>query len=386
MSDKQTNVTYLLGAGASANAFPVVKEMGKVVKSILLDELEKYTLPIGSSFYEDLEDGTLGLTLKHAVSDITYLGKSDKKSAYTFLAQKADEHGLSFFNDLNEVSKKIYLLSLLLYGCETHLSVDTYAKKLWLGQKHKKANLEKYNDLRTAITLFFQLHNNLYKKIEKRYDAFFAGIMDVDKNNKYHAVLPDNVNIISWNYDYSLESSLANIVGTSITSLKDDIVHYKGLYTHNINSPFKILKLNGVAGTKNGTKNFWLSYFDYINNDLISEDIYDSLVSFAWDDSQDSNNEAISLAKQIMAKTDILVVIGYSFPLYNRKIDGQLLSKDTAPRLRKIYIQDSKASDIKETIDGFRDNWRDIIVDNIICNADFRLVTNTDQFYMPHEL
>jgi hypothetical protein len=68
------------------------------------------------------------------------------------------------------------------------------------------------------------------------------------------------------------------------------------------------------------------------------------LISFAWEDEDSSNknifiNQRITIAREIAAKTEILVVVGYSFPFFNRKIDQEIFKsmKDT---LQKIYFQD----------------------------------------------
>ena len=50
-------------------------------------------------------------------------------------------------------------------------------------------------------------------------------------------------------------------------------------------------------------------------------------------------------------KTDILIVIGYSFPFFNRKIDKFIL--DSMDNLKKIYVQDPEnANDIIEKIES----------------------------------
>ena len=83
------NVTYLLGAGASANALPVVNELSAAIDDVIT-ALSHYNLTFSSNKVDIL---------------IEYEGY--KKKA------------------IDELKK-------LLDGCLNHLSIDTYAKMLFL--------------------------------------------------------------------------------------------------------------------------------------------------------------------------------------------------------------------------------------------------------------
>lgn len=48
-----------------------------------------------------------------------------------------------------------------------------------------------------------------------------------------------------------------------------------------------------------------------------------------------------------------LIIIGYSFPVYNRIVDKVVLNSLFERRLQKIYIQDPNADEIKRKIIGF---------------------------------
>lgn len=70
----------------------------------------------------------------------------------------------------------------------------------------------------------------------------------------------------------------------------------------------------------------------------------DVLLSFAWEDETNDTKKIflekrMPIAKAIAEKTDILVVIGYSFPFFNRKIDDEIF-KAMKQRLFKIYLRD----------------------------------------------
>ena len=103
-----------------------------------------------------------------------------------------------------------------------HYTVDTYARKLWL--QNKKIKLK---TLKEFLCLFFAFEQssrsdklpNIYDKqseygvnethihtpLDYRYDVFMATLLDRDM------LLPENISIISWNYDYQLELAYMNL-------------------------------------------------------------------------------------------------------------------------------------------------------------------------------
>ncbi|MEZ5053877.1 MAG: hypothetical protein R2807_03785 [Chitinophagales bacterium] len=110
---------------------------------------------------------------------------------------------------------------------------------------------------------------------------------------------------------------------------------------------------------------------------------YNQLV-FAWE-----NDDIVSKARQnaqnLISYSDAVVVIGYSFPTFNREIDRQLfkvfdgnckgLSKKPS---KKIYIQDTpeNAPKIKERLKAIGNNLFDVA----------EIYTEVDQFFIPPEL
>jgi hypothetical protein len=51
--------------------------------------------------------------------------------------------------------------------------------------------------------------------------------------------------------------------------------------------------------------------------------------------------------------TEILVIIGYSFPFFNREVDRQILN--SMLKLEKVYIQAPDATDLAERFEAVRD-------------------------------
>lgn len=145
---------------------------------------------------------------------------------------------------------------------------------------------------------------------------------------------------------------------------------------------FCIIKLNGTAFMYDKT-NLQIvdTFFDPYSTMGIIPSIYkfyldkykniDTGLSFAW--------EKDSKIKQSIEKTvynaDVLVIIGYSFPDYNRDIDKEIFDK--MPNLKKIYIQDKDPNIIKQRIMQFITTKKDY---------NFMLCQDVTQFVIPMEL
>ncbi len=102
----------------------------------------------------------------------------------------------------------------------------------------------------------------------------------------------------------------------------------------------------------------------------------DTHINFAWE-LQDNwfSKKAVEAAKAIISEASTLVIIGYSFPVFNRDIDKYIFEDN---RLEKIYIQDLAVS-----IEGIKSRViKTIDVDPEI----IELETSVDQFLIPFEL
>jgi len=114
-----------------------------------------------------------------------------------------------------------------------------------------------------------------------------------------------------------------------------------------------------------------------------------SYFNFAWErDENFSDKHAghannLRQAIHIAQNTQVLVVIGYSFPVFNRAVDRQLFAE--MPHLSKVYIMDLNAERIRSTmVNAFElfqqstEAGRGDIV--------FQLETGKDQFIIPYEI
>ena len=99
-----------------------------------------------------------------------------------------------------------------------------------------------------------------------------------------------------------------------------------------------------------------------------------TLLSFAWEKMDDAYKSMISTQ---VGDAETVVVIGYSFPFFNRKVDRFLF--ESMPNLKNIYIQDPYADRIVQTLPS-------VIPSHIYPITKVEKITTTDQFYLPPEL
>jgi hypothetical protein len=315
-------IAYLLGAGASAQCIPVVKKMAEDIRELLVEIPKLLKKGKFSGYFEDTERFT---ALQLLEKDL--------------LSLDIKRHQLKLVTDV---------LEKLLEICENHYSIDTYAKKMYLTDK------EEFRQLKLDLCFYFTA-TQIWHPIDKRYDNFFSSVI-TDKGN-----LPNKVRLLSWNYDFQLEQSY----GTYCKSIVIDDVRSK-LQTispfeyHNYESyanGFKVFKLNGSARIKTAnTSSFLLTSFSNekeANLVALLNGYYeqhrrkaDSELKFAWENEHYST--LIQAARYELSKITVLVIIGYSFPFFNREVDKALFA--AMHNLEVVYIQDICPEDIEETM------------------------------------
>ena len=162
---------------------------------------------------------------------------------------------------------------------------------------------------------------------DERYNEFFGKVLDT----KRKGAIPQQLRFLSWNYDILPEKSFFAFV--------DDIIRVR----QEILESNSFIRLNGIAGVVNPTpRNIVPNYHTagYVEAATQSEeqmdvmqllDLFNQLmrfpmgelkpaIKFAWESDSVENRIQDSIAG-----TEILVVIGYSFPDFNAEIDMQIL-------------------------------------------------------------
>lgn len=339
------NITYLFGAGASKSAIPL--------NDILINSMDGEFSLIQNQYVE--------------LSDEIF-----NEAINPYLTKKVYDEFVTAIKIIIEESKR-------------HQSIDTYAKKLFIQGK-----TEQLKKLKTIMSIYFIIIQSK-RDTDERYDSFFASILEEN-----YLVFPKDLKILSWNYDYQFEKAFAEYsddyrLEACKTALR---VYSKNTRFNQINKDdFGILKLNGTAAFMldvseskvynsvekvNPTCNtellrtILMNYASLHQDDKTKEKLI-STISFAWEE-YNNGKFIVNKAIEFTNTTEILVVIGYSFPFFNRQVDRDIIR--AMGNLKKVYFQAPDAIDLRERFLAIRD---DIEQKNLLIRTDVK------QFVFPNE-
>lgn len=354
-------ITYFLGAGASYNSIPIWKAQA----SSMID-LGNNILKIISenNVINMFEDGKYS----HLINNKELINLGELLIKY---GEKGNEYG----------------------------SVDIYAKRLFLINQKEELKL-----LKSIISIYFDLWESdlfpkykiepiledhksplSYEKIDKRYYSLFSIILEKIKN---HPKLNKKIKFISWNYDLQIERAYESFLANKTTSLQELNNHINFLDKNNTTQTPDIVHLNGHRGMFNFDKTSYdtilpkniksiyslLSNLTNNRNDFNIKNKmpdYSNFIKYGWEE----KGNALENAKNIMKDTNILIIVGYSFPAFNRKIDTELIwtfEKNNLEYKKVIYQDPFANSDIINSIFQYPD----------LVEYEKK---NKDQFYIPHE-
>lgn len=344
-----SNVTYLLGAGASYHALPLVKDMPERMREHL-QLLNNLVIP-----QKDFNKNSWIRT------------SSELLKQYT-----------------TELNNYINIL-------EKQASFDTYAKKLFI-----KGDLKALHKLKSHLAIFFIIEQSI-KSVDYRYDSFWAAVL---KNRAED--LPPNIKFLSWNYDFQLEKSYSsfnsngsvdyarNYLGTKIKSRIPHNFRYSPP-----NHDFKYFKLNGTTTFRSEKANFgeyenfdhksiedlvlWtMEQYLYLDTTSSFWGDFTTNIHFAWENENNITSDFIKNVILTIQKTTSLIVIGYSFPYFNREIDKEILL--SMKELDRIYVQDINPNPIITRLKTFK------LDDTLGKKVEIIPWTDIDQFLIPDEL
>lgn len=337
-----SEVVYLLGAGASYGLRGKNPETGELLPGCI-----ERGLPIVNQLEQAID---------WYCSTIQKIGP---------IGQRVDD---------SDYPKLYSELKWLREKCNTYPTIDTYAKKLSV-----TGQLQELDRLKNALSSFFVLIQS-HAKRDLRYDGLVASIIQDDGG------LPNNISILSWNYDYQLEFVLQDfsIAKTDILYVwQNQRITCKGFRSFIDNTKFNCVKLNGTAMFSTINRNELIDPGYYDKNMIeghYADDFYTlkSNISFAWEKDEQFIDSVIPLVKD--AKT--LVVIGYSFPYVNRTVDRILIQNMNA--LQNVYIQDLAAVDVKQSFMTLLSGYQQ----NQASKQEIRIhpSTSVSQFIIPNEL
>jgi hypothetical protein len=300
-------ILYFLGAGASAKALPLARSVW--------GEKGTEEPPVVLGLAWELQHFKFGRQLKPLSPDETI---DTFSTAFEELSKKADEFG----------------------------DVDTYAKYLNL-----MGRSDEFQGLKRTLSQFFALKQAVVKERDPRYLPWLVSIMSTK-------TFPNDVKILSWNYDFQVELAAAQMgdlddvghnAGNSVYA-QSILKYYPNLDPNPSNGDYadlSLIHLNGVAGFTKGNEFEKASVFQYRYAtdenkavEFIRTNKLESLLHFAWEN-RGYHSEMMKHVVNMIKQTSILVVIGYSFPFFNREYDKQIFKQLTREGLlRKIYYQD----------------------------------------------
>jgi hypothetical protein len=333
---------FLLGAGASfgsedQRSLPIVSEIPEYLEEVI-NELIKFETANGIGDPIPETDTSYIVLLKRLIEE---------------------------FKHVLDYSKK-------------HASIDTYAKKLSIQNKWSLLR-----ELKIIVSIFFSILQKT-KPIDLRYDTFFASILE-NLNT-----LPPNIKILSWNYDLQLEAAFAEYKGQVDIQQNQFSLNTYAKYNltrrDHFRDEFGVYKLNGIAALGDNDGILYNLFNEEFNESFELKELKEILeiyhkavsngntrsrLSFAWENEAD--NSVIDWAREGIADAKTIVIIGYSFPFFNRKIDRALFSSLNS--IKKVYVQDKSPEKIIPRVKQiFRDNIEIIPYSDI------------DQFLIPFEL
>ena len=97
-------------------------------------------------------------------------------------------------------------------------------------------------------------------------------------------------------------------------------------------------------------------------------------LSFAWEDAY-YKDKWLSTIKSTIEDTEQVVVIGYSFPFFNRELDRFVFRN--MPKLKKVYVQDKNTTSVIQAMNAVLP--KNLSISTIPIN-------DYGQFFLPEEL
>lgn len=286
-----------------------------------------------------------------------------------------------------------------------HLSFDTLFKKLY----HQKEDnlIKEYKALILIYFIFEQLIKvpakvNMDKRIngktnnpDPRYEALIAGLLRPtnDKIDFYA-----KINFITWNYDSNLTEGIRNFIEPTtplykfiLDKLRDNqiacssqacITHLNGIANH----PFLD---KGLQPSEQSLNYILLALINELYTGRIYS--YSSLISFSWEKLHYENDKLqvpdfVKDARDAIQRSNNIIIVGYSFPLYNRPIDSFILNPSTVSG-KNVFIQCPNADEIKELLANDL-NIHDTTKSNAVVPSKtlVKPITNCSSFFVPNSI
>lgn len=324
-------ITYYLGAGASYNSCPILENQAEMMIEVAKFEIRELTT---------ISDGAGG----------------NRSLVYNFNFEEKDS-----LKDDNQL-QILWHIGYFGNKAKEYNTIDTYARKLFLNDEMTELNL-----LKMSVSVFFDLWENFYEaryqnltnanyqKIDNRYKSIFSILLNKENGIK----LDTNFKFISWNYDLQIESAFKMFLKNEDENDFNKINEYFKFKEVQSNSEVNdIFHLNGHRGyftdkTNNIEKEYIIKispqFADYWKKiDWLYKSTergsanFNTFIKYAWE--HNLSDPFFNKISKVMSATEVLIIIGYSFPAFNREIDQFLFSKIIPKKIKKIIYQDPNGS------------------------------------------
>ncbi len=209
-----------------------------------------------------------------------------------------------------------------------HLSVDTFAKKLYF--LNDSDNLKKLKAVVSAFMITEQANTN----VDKRYDAFLATVLQYNEYQKYPK-LPKGLHILTWNYDTQLEKAFFGFCQDNSWVLQELINNENVRRINGSCAPEPYAGPRATIPWNVAADDSWEEGIKIFQEYMSSTGTISPGIQFAWE-----RPTAERLTRDPLLNThqsETAVVIGYSFPYFNREVDQLIFNQ--FPNLRRIYLQ-----------------------------------------------
>lgn len=385
------NITYLLGAGASAQSMPTINTMRQRFAQLILllrklaNEDPIHTAKDGSIDLSDIghDKRTIIMLL---VSDLEWLyEESENHLTIDILAKKYFHTGTTSLHRLKKV-----LIAFFTFEQIFDLS----------------SNSSFYQDISSDEDYIITEEYKPRDLVDKRYDGLLASMLE---NNAENLTFKENFKIVTWNYDMQLELAYKSYSGKNLADIQSEIQVIPNrkteMYTLDndgfANNKLTLIKLNGTATSDFiDSENPTLFLYDTTHNASIADQLimffeyYDKLLmretptsilnlfNFCWESKTSQllyqgYKYTQGCAVKAFQMAEVLVVIGYSFPFFNKEVDDNLIKWFTSKRPgHRIYIQDGNADEIKGLLLSRYD---------FLKAEDIIPVKYLSSFFIPHE-
>lgn len=338
---RNKNLTYLIGAGASAKALPVINKMRESIDKAISFMKVRYT-----GFDPNLFKPIQQKSFDQIILDLQYL------------KQKCEG-----VNTIDESAQMLYA---------------KYKKNIKNGKDDIAFEfLNEFKKLKSALSIYFIIEEYLISpKIDARYNPFW---LNIDHKNI------ENVKILSWNYDSQFERSYSNLYSMNLDESRNELnfvdcgfSNYMFTTSH---SKIELIKLNGSADnfSKSGKDSNFpvkntldIGFKDVLNH--YSNSDFSSSLRYAFENDEEQITNIRTKIINAVRGTTHFVVIGYSFPDCNRIIDKDIFNQIIGPETNVYFVN--------ITDEDFY-NVTDLINLTNYKKVQPQFIKNGDKFYFP---